>query len=90
MSEKKEQITFGFIDDREPWEIEWQGMPEYSQEDQGAYRTLYIHFTCKEDVDNFAKKIDQKIYPKEKSYWFPKAEIKRVANKIYVEEEDES
>ena len=89
MAKNKEQLLFDFIDPREPWEIEWQNMPEYLQEDQKPYRTLYIHFTCKEDVEDFENKIGQKIYPVEKSYWHPKQQPRIASNKRYIDEEDE-
>ena len=88
MSKKKDQLTLGFVDDREVWEREWKDMPEYSQKDMSADRTLYFHFRNKEDVEKFSKLIGQKIHPNEKSYWYPEKTINEVANKRYINEDD--
>ena len=48
----------------------YNGMPEFDQ-DELIHRTLFVHFKKEEDVEKFAELIDQKITPKNKSYWFP-------------------
>lgn len=53
------------------YEEEWKGMPEFDQEDNGAFRTIYIHFEKQEDVNNFAEFMDQKITDKTKYIWYP-------------------
>lgn len=50
----------------------WKGMPEFDQEDQGAVRTIAVHFATKEDVRKFAKLVGQKITNKTKSINYPK------------------
>ena len=81
--EKNKQKTL--FEMKEVWQEEWEDMPEYSQEYQGAHRTIYLHFRNQTDVDEFSKLINQKIYPKYKSYWFPKMEVKEVKNIRYVD-----
>ena len=49
---------------------EWQGMPEFHN-DPKAERTIYIHFATNDDVDNFAKLLDQNISDNTKSLWYP-------------------
>ena len=89
---EKDQLNLGFIEEKEIWEQEWVGMPEYLQENQDPVRTIYIHFRTEEDVEDFEKVIGQKIYPKDKSYWHPvrvprKASLYRWIDK---DSEDES
>tara|TARA_Y100000310_G_scaffold86034_1_gene82857 strand:+ start:130 stop:726 length:597 start_codon:yes stop_codon:yes gene_type:complete len=49
---------------------EWEGMPEFNQEDLMISRQLIVRFKSQEDVDAFAKLIDQKITDKTKSVWY--------------------
>ena len=88
MREKDQQEVFGFVDQRNLWEKEWQDMPEYKHEDQRPYKTLYIRFETLEDLKNFEKIFDQPIFPNEKSYWYPKAAKKMVSKKRYVDEDE--
>ena len=83
--DKKQESLFEF---KETWEEEWEDMPEYKQEHKGAYRTIYVHFRNQADLDEFSKLIDQKIYPKYKSYWFPKMTVKEWEHLRWVDEED--
>jgi hypothetical protein len=50
---------------------EWEGMPEFHQEDLTSKRKIFIHFRNEDDVQEFAKLINQTITPKQKSLWFP-------------------
>ena len=43
------------------WRKEWQGMPEFFQEDLMPYRVLNLRFRCEEDVQEFAKLMEQVI-----------------------------
>jgi len=68
------------------WKEHWQGMPEFVQENLSSYRKIVVHFRCQADVDAFAKLINQTITSKQPSLWFPAWEIRRYANKRYVDE----
>lgn len=82
----KKQSTFFNIP---TWqEDEWQGMPEFAQEDQSPYKTLFVHFESREDVDAFAKLVDQKIAAKTKFIWYPKVETYSRFSKRYVDTKD--
>lgn len=73
---KKDKTPKGFFNEEKliPWKKEWKGMPEFIQEDLlTSTRSIIIHFETKEDVDKFSELIGQKIMPKTKSIWFPKA-----------------
>lgn len=65
----------------------WVGMPEFEQKDKNNYKTIYVHFRTKEDYEDFAKVIGQKLTPKTKSIWHP--ELDRTANHLlrWIEEE---
>lgn len=52
----------------------WQGMPDYEQEDQLAFRTILMHFTKQEDVNDFAALVGQAITDKTKYLYHPKQE----------------
>lgn len=54
---------------------EYQGMPEFGQDDLGAYKSLVVHFPNQDEVDRFADLIKQKITEKTKFIWFPQLEI---------------
>ena len=68
------------------WRKEWQGMPEFFQEDLMPYRVLNLRFRSEEDVQEFAKLVEQVITPKQKALWFPYAEFRRASHLRYVDE----
>jgi hypothetical protein len=70
----------------EDWRKEWQDMPEFIQEDEMPFRTIYVHFKSQSDINNFAKLMQQQITGETKSLWFPKAIIGGYFNKRYVDE----
>ena len=55
-----------------PWQKEWQDMPEFIQEKNVEYQAIIVRFNSEEDVNQFAKLINQKLYPTTQSIWFPK------------------
>ena len=65
---------------------EWQGMPEYSSEDETAYRTLIVHFESEADVKTFSKLVQQSLSEKTRSIWFPKRERTKNEDKIVDDE----
>lgn len=83
MSKEPEQKAL--FDRGEAWEDEWQGMPEFIQEDLEPFKTLYVHFECWEDVAAFSRLIGQRITPETRSLWYPEAEIGRYADKRYID-----
>lgn len=64
---------------------EWDGMPEFDQQDKTAFRTLAVHFKTAEDVAEFARLVKQKITDKTRFLWFPEIEIETYADKAYVD-----
>lgn len=59
------------LDENDPAAL-WNGMPEFEQKDLEAFRTLKIHFSCQDDIDSFARLIEQTITNQTVSFWFPK------------------
>ncbi len=74
------------------WKQEWQGMPEFVQENATSWHSMVIHFRNSEDVRKFGELIGQPLGYRPKAAWYPAAEIGRVADKRYVDEDpsDES
>lgn len=64
----------------------WKGMPEFEQEDQTAYQSIHVHFKTKQDVEDFARLVNQTITDKTRFLWFPYIEIERYADKSYSDE----
>ena len=90
-SEEDTAVLPGFEvskEEREPWRKHWKGMPEYEQEENRPYKTVYVHFRNKEDYEEFAKLIGQKLTVKTKSIWHP--HLDRTANSLlrWVEGDD--
>jgi len=69
------------------WKKHWVGMPEYSQDDNPTYKTLYVHFRSEEDYRAFGKLINQNISVKTKSIWYPKLDRVKNALMRWIEEE---
>jgi ParB-like chromosome segregation protein Spo0J len=65
---------------------EWKDMPEFTQEDKTAFRSIPVHFKDQAAVDAFAALIGQKITDKTRFVWFPEIEIETYADKRYAAE----
>ncbi len=78
-----EQVT---ADDDHDWEEHWVGMPEYDQENNPPYKKIIMSFRSKEDYEEFAKLIDQKLTNKTKSIWYPKLDKDENTLKRWIEE----
>ncbi len=78
-----EQLTLLKIG--EWWEELWNGMPEFIQEDLEPFKTIYVHFENRKDMEAFAGLVGQAITMDTRSIWYPEAEIGRFANKRYIE-----
>ena len=62
---------------------EWLDMPEFSNDKDPHYQTIYLHFENEDDVNNFAELIDQNITDKTKSLWYP-AKEKRLLKDLLI------
>jgi len=74
------------FDELETANEEWQGMPEFVQEDLSPHRVIYVRFRNDEDVARFEELMNQKITEKQKTIWFPYAEPRLRAHLRYVDE----
>jgi len=52
-------------------EQEWEGMPEFEQDDQTSFRKIIVHFESDDDAEDFAALIGQSITNKTNSIWHP-------------------
>tara|TARA_R100000808_G_C2122807_1_gene133710 strand:+ start:317 stop:952 length:636 start_codon:yes stop_codon:yes gene_type:complete len=74
------------IPDPDSWEDHWKGMPEFEQDDLSPYRSLNIHFRNQEDMDDFAKIMNQQITDKTKSMWHPILIKNNYDDDVYIDE----
>lgn len=83
---EQQQKLFEGFDLSEQWKEEWQDMPEFVMEDLEPLCSLVVNFKSEEDRDDFLKLLGQTLYHEQRSIWYPKLEIRRYANKRYVDE----
>ena len=65
---------------------EWKDMPEFVQEKQEPYAKIIVRFETKEDLEEFAALINQKLTQKTKSIWHPELQRGIHSAKRYVDE----
>ena len=65
---------------------EWQGMPEYEQDEAGSFKRIIVHFATQSHVDEFSKLISQSITEKTKFIWHPKLERENLKQYEIVDE----
>lgn len=64
---------------------EWDGMPEFEQQDKMPFRTIWVHFENQEAVDEFSRLVEQSFTSKTKFMWFPRATMPHeTVNQQYV------
>lgn len=86
-NKKNQQEMSSLFDDFEnEWQKEWKDMPEFSQSKKEPYSKIIIRFESEEDLQSFAKLIEQKLTKKTKSIWFPFKSHWGSAKKIWVDE----
>jgi len=65
---------------------EWEGMPEFNQEDLTSDRKITVHFRNKEDFKEFEELMKQRITPKQKSLWYPHMPHRKASHLRYSDE----
>lgn len=80
---KKKQIQFFEIEPE--WKKEWQGMPEFVQEDQQPYQQIIVSFRERKDVNEFAELLNQKITEWTKSLWYPEFDREKPSDYVYTQ-----
>jgi hypothetical protein len=68
-----------------PHEDLWQGMPEFQQDKQKTFSKIVFRFENQDDLQRFAKLIDQKLTPKTKSAWYPSKPHRRKVKEVWVQ-----
>lgn len=82
----KQENLFGFEPIDPDWKKEWQDMPEFVQDKQDCYAKIIIRFDNENDLQEFAKLINQKLTKKTKSIWHPFKSHWGATKKIWVDE----
>lgn len=68
------------------WEKEWQGMPEFIQNDDSYFHSIIVHFRNRVDLEEFGKLINQNIVSTTRFITYPELELTKRADKVYVDE----
>ena len=71
---------------KELWEEEWEGMPEFIQKDLQPVQKIVVNFLTREDVEAFAKLTGHKLTNKTKSVWFPYKKKDNMKKYIYTDD----
>jgi hypothetical protein len=50
---------------------EWQGMPAFEQDDQMPVKQVIVNFAHADDVERFARLVEQNVTMSTKSVWYP-------------------
>lgn len=84
-----QSTLWGHSDDREMWEKEWEGMPEYMMANMEAKKQLKVNFLTFEHYESFCKLIGQTLTENTKSTWYPAVGKGLNSNKVYTDKETE-
>lgn len=68
---------------------EWEGMPEFVQENENVYKSIVVNFETKKDFEKFAKLMDQMITERTKSIYYPKREQMTSIDMFWVHDQED-
>jgi hypothetical protein len=88
MSKEKLPSLFNEGEIPEKFSNEWQGMPEFIQEDQTPTQQIIVSFQNQEDVKKFSELIGIKLTYKTKSIWYPELNRIKPSSLIYSQENE--
>lgn len=77
------------IEAGEWWQEHWKEMPEYKSQDLMPFKTIYVHFENRKDMEDFARLVKQTITLETQSIWYPELEVQKLINKKYVEKKNQ-
>jgi hypothetical protein len=80
-NEDEQNDLFG--DDNFDWQKEWQGMPEFVQENLQQIHSITVHFVTIEDMNKFSELVGKNIAFTTKSMLFP---VTKTEKKVWVDE----
>jgi hypothetical protein len=80
----KNNDQLNLFETKADWELEWNGMPEFSMNDLTSCRKIIVHFRNDEDFKQFAEIINQRIGPKQPSIWYPEMPHRIASGHNYV------
>lgn len=60
-------------------------MPEFVQNDLMPFKTIYVHFESKIDMESFAELVEQTLTMNTKSIWYPEMTIDKLSRKRYID-----
>ena len=63
----------------------WVDMPEFNQEDLGAWKSIKVNFKNPESMAAFGQLIRQPLTEKTRSIWYPREDNISVLNLFYTE-----
>lgn len=86
-AETDDPTQHALFENDEKWREHWKGMPAFVQENLEPWKSIYVHFESRKDMDAFSRLIDQKITLDTRAVWYPESEVLRNTNKRYVEKE---
>ena len=86
----KENNQLALFEMKEWWGDEWEGMPEFVQNDITSWKSIIIHLKDRNDMEAFGRLINQRIGKKTKSLWYPELTPAQLIKIRYVDSEDES
>jgi hypothetical protein len=72
-----------FGDDTFDWQKEWQGMPEFVQENLQEIHSITVHFVNIEDMKQFSELVGKNITFTTKSMLFP---VTKTEKKVWIDE----
>lgn len=68
-------IMLGNFENANDWENEYDGMPEYNNEDQTSFKKIVVHFANEEDMNAFSELVKQSLTIDTRFIWYPEIEI---------------
>jgi hypothetical protein len=72
-----------FGDENFDWQKEWQGMPEFVQENLQEIHSITVHFVTIEDMNKFSELVGKNITFTTKSMLYP---VTKTEKKVWVDE----
>ncbi len=65
----------------------WKGMPEFEQDDLGAWKSIHVHFANKQDYEAFGRLVNQVLTDKTRSIWHPYRKVVGIERGASFEDE---